>query len=142
MNTSEELELVQRHLLGLNSQLVIQLPLSGALHALDCGIQLSTGLTGDTQGVRAAGVGPHVGESDLLGGALLEQEAVVGIEQEDGECAVQETLINVGHQVAYCRAGRLIIGSGKLEGCPSTPPINGIRGLGYRVGMEPYRSSC
>ena len=52
--------------------------------------------------VRTAGVGPHVGESDLFRGALLEQEAVFGVEQEDGECAVQKTLINVAHQVA-CR---------------------------------------
>jgi hypothetical protein len=51
--------------------------------------------------VRAASVGPHVGEGDLLRGTLLDQETTVGrAEEEDGEGAVQETLVDRGHEVA------------------------------------------
>lgn len=102
MNASEEFELLQGHLFSLDSQLVVQLPLGSALHTQNGRVEFGTSFARDTQGVRAASVGPHVGESDLFRGALLEQEAVFGVEQEDGECAVQKTLINVAHQVA-CR---------------------------------------
>lgn len=37
----------------------------------------------------AAGVGPHVGEGDLGGGALLQQQLIALVEQEHGEGAVQ-----------------------------------------------------
>mgnify|MGYP007054562521 CR=1 FL=1 len=96
----QEVELVQRHLLRLDAQLVVQLALRGPLDAQDRGVELRAGLPRDTQRVRTAGVGPQVRESDLLGGALLEQQTLVGVEEEDGEGAVQETLVDVGHQVA------------------------------------------
>ena len=88
VNASEKFELIQRHLFSLNSQLVIQLPLRGALHTQNGRVELSASLTWDTQGVRAASVGPHVGECDLFTSALLEKEAVFGVEQENGECAM------------------------------------------------------
>ena len=48
--------------------------------------------------MRAAGVGPQVGEGDLFGGALLEEKpAIGGAEEEDGEGAVEESLVNVLH---------------------------------------------
>jgi hypothetical protein len=72
----------------------------------------------------------------------LEEEAVVGIKQEDRECAVKETLINVGHQVAYCRAKWLNTGILKIEGGAPLPLQQQKSGVGIRVGMEPYRSSC
>lgn len=46
-------------------------------------------------------VRPHGREGDLLVGAFLEEEgAVGGAEEEDGECAVEEALTDVGHEVA------------------------------------------
>ena len=42
------------------------------------------------QRVAAAGVGPDAGEGDLAGGALLQQQAVLRVEQEHGEGAVQQ----------------------------------------------------
>jgi len=101
VDSGEELKLVQGHLLGLDAQLVIQLPLRSTLYTQNGRIKLRTGLTGDSKRVRAAGVGPHVGEGDLLAGALLQKEALVGVEQKNGEGTVQETLFNVGHQVAW-----------------------------------------
>ena len=100
VDAGEELEFLQRYLLRLDSQLVVQFPLRRALHPQDSRIQLSTSLTRNSKRVGAASVGPHIGEGDLLGGALLQQETVVGVEQEDRECTVEETLVDVGHQVA------------------------------------------
>lgn len=39
--------------------------------------------------MRAAGVGPVVGVCDFCGGALLDEEAVLRVEEEDGEGAVE-----------------------------------------------------
>lgn len=59
----------------------------------------------DGERVGAARVGPHVGEGDLLGGpALEEQLAGLGVKEEDGEGAMQETLVDVGHEVALLLA--------------------------------------
>lgn len=101
VDSGEKLELVQWHLLGLDAQLVVQFPLRSALHTQDCSVQFRTSLSGNSQRVGAAGIGPHVGEGDLLGGALLQEQTLVGIEQENGKGTVKETLVNVGHQVAY-----------------------------------------
>jgi hypothetical protein len=100
VDASEELELLDWHLLRLDTQLVVQLPLRRAFHALNCRIELGTGLAGDAQGVGAAGIGPHIGEGDLLSGALLEQKAVLRVKEENGKGTVKETLVNVGHQMA------------------------------------------
>lgn len=100
VDSGEELKLVQRHLLGLDAQLVVQLALSSTLHAPNSRIELRTSLTGNSKGVRTASVGPHIRESDLLGSTLLQKEAVLGVEEENGEGTVQETFVNVGHQVA------------------------------------------
>ena len=99
----EELELVDGHLLRLDAQLVVQFPLRGALHAQHSGVQLRAGLARHTQRVRAASVRPHVREGDLFGGALLQKQALVGIEEENGEGAVEETAVDVGHQMACGR---------------------------------------
>lgn len=50
--------------------------------------------------MRAAGIRPHVWEGDLLRSTLLKKESVLRVEKEDGECAVEEALVDVGHQVA------------------------------------------
>lgn len=44
----QELKFVQRNLLSLDAQLLVQLALSGSLDAQNSGIQLSAGLTGNT----------------------------------------------------------------------------------------------
>lgn len=74
--------------------------------------------------MRATGVGPHVSlfdqqpgwaqsgiygltwESDLLGCALLQEQAVLAVKEEDGECAVEQSLVDVLHQVAW----RMLLG--------------------------------
>ena len=53
----------------------------------------------------ATGVGPEVGEGDLLRGSLLEEQAVLGVEEEDGECAVKQAFVDVLHEVAHLLAG-------------------------------------
>ena len=49
-------------------------------------------------------VGPHVGVGDFFVGALLEEEAVLGVEEEDGEGAVEKAEFDVIHSVA-CMEG-------------------------------------
>ncbi len=44
------------------------------------------------QGVAAACIGPHFRECDLCAGSLLQQELVLGVEQEDAEGSVQSSL--------------------------------------------------
>jgi len=52
----------------------------------------------DTQRVGTTRVGPHAREGDLLVGSFLEEKgAVTWAEEEDGECSVEETLVDVGH---------------------------------------------
>lgn len=99
MDAREELELVQWDLLRRNPQLLLQLSLGSALDTQDRSIQLGSCFTGDTQRVRAACVGPHVREGDLLRRTLLQEQPFVRVEEEDGECAVQEPSIDIGHQV-------------------------------------------
>lgn len=108
MNPCQEPELLDRDLLLLDAKLVVQLALRGALDALNGIRESRSGLARNTERVRAAGVGPHVGESDLLGGALLEKELVLVVEEEDGEGTVKETLVDVGHEMA-CRSSELVL---------------------------------
>lgn len=50
----------------------------------------------------ATRVGPHGWEGDFLVCSFLEKESAVrGPEEENTECAVEETLVDVGHEVAY-----------------------------------------
>ena len=73
-------------------------------------------LGGHTEGVRAAGVGPHIGEGDLFRGALLEQQLVLVVEEEDGEGSVEEALVDVCHEMA-CQAGiSLFCFNGEITG--------------------------
>lgn len=101
MNSSEELEVLNGHLLGLDTEFVVQLPLRSMLHAQDSSIKFRSSFAGNTQWVGAAGVGPHVREGNFLAGALLEQKAFAGIEQEDREGAMEKTFVNVRHKMAY-----------------------------------------
>lgn len=69
----KELEFIQRNLSSLDAELVFQLPHRRALYAHDSSIQSGTSLAWNAQWVRAAGVGPHVGKSDLLSCSLLKE---------------------------------------------------------------------
>ena len=101
VDPGKEVELLDRHLLLLDTKLVIKLALRGALDALNSIGEGRTSLARNTEGMRAASVGPHVWEGDLLCGALLEEELVLVVEEEDGEGAVKETLVDVRHEMAY-----------------------------------------
>jgi len=102
----KKLKLLQRYLLRLDSQLLIQLPLRGALDAHDCRIQIGAGLSWYTEWVGAASICPHIWECDLFGCSLLEKELVLGVEKENGKGTVKKTLVNVLHQMAYVRSVR------------------------------------
>lgn len=101
MNTGKEVEVVKGDLLDLDAKLVVELALGSALSTRDGVNEVGASLAGDAERVRAAGVGPHVGERNLLGGSLLEEELVLVVEEEDGKGAVKEALVDVGHQVAW-----------------------------------------
>lgn len=99
VDAGQEAKVLNGDLFLLDAQLVVELALGGALDAHDGVGEVGARLAGDAQRVGAAGVCPHVGEGDLLGGALLEQQLVLIVEQEDGKGAVQETLVDVGHEM-------------------------------------------
>jgi hypothetical protein len=88
MNSSQELEILYWNLRSLNSKLVVQLALCSLLDACDCFSQFGTTLARDTKWMRAACVGPHIGEGDLFSSALLNKQFILGVEEEDGEGAV------------------------------------------------------
>lgn len=100
VDARQEVKVLKRNLLRLDAQLVVQLALRRTLRSRNRVDQVGARLGGNAQRVRAARVGPHVGEGDLLRGALLEQQLVLVVEEEDGKGAVQESLVDVGHQVA------------------------------------------
>lgn len=104
VDAGEETEVLDGDLLLLDAELVVELALGSALDAHDGVGEVGAGLAGDAERVGAAGVCPHVGEGDLLGGALLEEELVLVVEEEDGKGAVEEALVDVGHEMA-CGGG-------------------------------------
>jgi len=99
VNAGQEVEVIQRNILGLNSQLVEQLALGSSTNTQ---VVLLNQLIRGVEGVGAAGVGPCVGEGDLFGRTLLQQElGAVSREQEDRESTVKKVVRqNVLHQVA------------------------------------------
>lgn len=100
VDACEEMEVLQRHLLLLDAQLVVQFPLRGVLDAGDALFEIRPGLARNHEWVRAARVGPHVGKGDFLGGALLQEELVLVIEEEDRKGSVEETFVDVAHEMA------------------------------------------
>lgn len=60
VNTGEEVEFVNGDLMGCDAQLMVQLALGSAFHAHNSSIQGRAGLARHTEGMRAAGVCPHV----------------------------------------------------------------------------------
>ena len=100
VNTGKEVEVLERYLLLLDAQLMLKLALSGSLHTSNRVLKSRASLSWDVKRVGAAGVGPHVGEGDLLGSALLKEKLVLVVEEEDGEGTVKETLVDVGHEMA------------------------------------------
>lgn len=108
VDASQEVEVLERHLLLLDTELVFQLPLGGVLDTKNGIWQVGTRLVGHVQGVGAASVGPHVGEGNLLRGALLQEQLVVTVEEKNRESPVEETLVDVRHEVAWL-AGVLLL---------------------------------
>jgi len=101
----EEVELLNGHLFRVDTKLLLQLALRRALHTFDRQGQGGASLGRDAQRVGAACVGPEVRERDLLSRSLLQEQAILGVEKEDGECAVQEAFVDVLHKVANLLAG-------------------------------------
>jgi len=100
MDTGQEVEVLQGDLFRLDAQLLVEFALSRPLDTHDGVWQVGASLSGHAKRMRAASVGPHVWESDLLGGTLLEKQLVLIVEKEDGEGSVEEPLLDVGHQMA------------------------------------------
>ncbi|KAI6769309.1 hypothetical protein HG531_010413 [Fusarium graminearum] len=101
VNTGQEVKVLEGDLLLLDTQFMLKLALGSSLDTRDRVLESGTSLGRDVKRVRAASVGPHVGEGDLLGGALLEEELVLVVKEEDGEGTVKEALVNVGHEMAW-----------------------------------------
>ena len=108
VDSRQELEDVDGDFLRGDPQFVLQLTLGGVLSTLNgvfqrvdiVGTSQDTKLLRHTKRVRAAGVGPHVGKSDLLIGALLKQKLTVLVEQEHQERPVQQPVVDIVHDVA------------------------------------------
>ncbi len=132
VNLGEVLELIHRSLTWRDPKLVFQFP--GCRHTHTELLSLDFLLLKVIEGVRAACVRPHVREGDLLCGALLEQQlAIAWSEDESGECAVEETLVDILHEMAcgesYTACVRLTVSTTYmsfcrllLAHCPVRPP--------------------
>jgi hypothetical protein len=97
----EEFEIVNGHLRGRDAELMVQFPHRRSAHSLYRSIESDASLTGYAQRMRTACVCPHVGECDLLGCALLKKKAVLRVEEEDGKGTVEESSVDVLHEMAY-----------------------------------------
>jgi hypothetical protein len=97
MNASQELEILDWNLCSLDSKLVVQLALCSSLDACDSFSQFGTTLARNTKRVRAACVGPHIGEGDLFRGTLLNKQFILGVEEKDGESAVEKSFVDICH---------------------------------------------
>jgi hypothetical protein len=73
VDASKEVEVIYGDLVCLDSELLVEFALSSTLDTHDGGFEGRAGLCGNTERVGAAGVCPHVGEGDLLGGSLLQK---------------------------------------------------------------------
>lgn len=99
MNLCQIREIPRPQLALRDAQLMWQFPNRRSPHShlppfLDLGL--------NTERVGTTGIRPHGGKGDLLVGSFLEEEGAVGwAEEEDGEGSVEETLTDVGHEVAY-----------------------------------------
>ena len=100
MNPCQKFEVLNRDLSSFDSKFMVQFALGSPLDARDGLIQLNTSLAGYSKWMRTACVCPHVWECDLFRCALLEKQFVLGVEEEDRECAVEETFVDVGHEMA------------------------------------------
>jgi hypothetical protein len=100
VDAGQEVEVLEGNLLLLDTQFMLKLALGSSLDTSDRVLKSRTSLGRDVKRVGAASIGPHVGEGDLLGGALLKEELVFVVEEEDGEGAMKEALVDVGHEMA------------------------------------------
>ena len=80
MDPSQELKILNIYLRGFDAQLVVQLALRSSLHAPNSFGQFSATLARNAKRMRAACIGPHVGECNLLGRTLLEEQFIFGVE--------------------------------------------------------------
>lgn len=56
----QETKLIKRYLISLDTKLMVEFPLRSSPDAIDCRVELCTCFAGYAQGVRTAGIRPHV----------------------------------------------------------------------------------
>jgi hypothetical protein len=100
VNASEEFELFEWNLLRWNTQFLLQFSLSSAQ---DAEVLSFFQLRFNVEWVRANGVGPVERESDFLFRSLLEEQSSRRVEEENTECTVEQSLVNVHVQMAFIR---------------------------------------
>lgn len=99
MNLRQILELVNRCLALRNTELMLEFSRRCAPHTELTLLDLF--LLEIIQWVRTARICPHVRKGDLLRSTLLQEELAIGrTEDECRKCSVQETLVDVFHQMA------------------------------------------
>lgn len=104
VDAREKVEVLYRHLLLLDAQLVVQFPLRSILDASYTLFEIRARLARDHQGVRAASIRPHIGEGDFLGGTLLQKELVLVVKEKNGKGSVKEAFVDVAHKMACAKA--------------------------------------
>ena len=77
MDPSQKLELLNWYLVVRNTQFLFEFPNRSPLNSEGRRFEVGSCFTWNSEGMRAAGVGPHVWEGDLFRGALLEEEFAV-----------------------------------------------------------------
>lgn len=109
VDTGKVLDVFDGDLVDRHTKLVLELALGGPFGTHNarrevCGLVAVLGtnpeLVTEAERVRAACVGPHAGERDLLVRPLLQEQPVVAIEHEKRERPVQQPIFDVFHDVA------------------------------------------
>lgn len=120
MNPGEELEIFRGYLMPWDTQFLTKFTLSCTSDSLGGCLEIGTGFTGDPKRVRAASIGPHscrimlaaaltgrknggkklTRKRDLLVCTLLQEQALLGVKQKNREGAVEQSQIDVFHQMA------------------------------------------
>lgn len=100
MDSSQELELLNWHLLILDSQFLLQLSPGRPLNTKYGIRQLRASLPRYSEWMGAASISPHPRKGNLFVCSLLQQKTTLLIEKEDAEGSVEKALVDVGHQMA------------------------------------------
>jgi hypothetical protein len=100
MDSRQEFEILDWDLSSFDTEFMIKFPLCSPLNTHHGFFQFGATFTWNSKWMGAACIGPHIWESNLLGRPLLDEQFVLRIKEENREGAMQQPLVNIGHEMA------------------------------------------